>query len=124
MPLQHIYMSVAVGKARKKYKVAYPALYADASNKDAATFNCVQRGHQNSLENLAAFNTLLLLSGLRYPVSAAIAGTIYLAGRVQYFRGYSTGDPKKRQRGAFMYIGSLALLGMVGRWAVELLRSA
>jgi hypothetical protein len=35
-----------------RFGVKYPALYADkATCKDADHFNCVQRAHQNSLEN-------------------------------------------------------------------------
>ncbi|PNX68251.1 microsomal glutathione S-transferase 3-like protein [Trifolium pratense] len=40
----NFYMAFQVGKARKKYKVFYPTLYASKSeNKDADLFNCVQR---------------------------------------------------------------------------------
>ena len=44
-----------VGMARKKYGVEYPAMYAvegkEMKKADADVFNCVQRGHQNILEN-------------------------------------------------------------------------
>jgi len=45
--------------------VGYPNLYADASNKNANAFNCIQRGHQNSLEGFAMFLSLLLTGGLK-----------------------------------------------------------
>jgi len=49
-------MAFNVVKARKKYEVAYPALYADKDNcpneANRNCFNCIQRGHQNSLELL------------------------------------------------------------------------
>ena len=48
-----------------RYGVGYPNLYADASNKNANAFNCVQRGHQNSLEGYPKFLALLLSSGLK-----------------------------------------------------------
>ena len=35
-----------------------------------------------------------------------------MAGRVVYALGYSTGDPAKRNRGAFQYFGLLTLLGL------------
>lgn len=45
--------------------MGYPNLYAEPSNKNANAFNCVQRGHQNSLEGYAMFLSLLLSSGLK-----------------------------------------------------------
>lgn len=37
------WMASQVGKARKKYKVFYPTVYAlESENKDAMLFNCVQ----------------------------------------------------------------------------------
>ncbi|KAL0018578.1 hypothetical protein WJX79_005354 [Trebouxia sp. C0005] len=39
------------------YGVGYPNLYAESSNKkNANAFNCIQRGHQNSLEGYAMFS--------------------------------------------------------------------
>jgi glutathione S-transferase len=116
-------MATKVMAARKQYGVKYPDLYADPNNKNAKLFNCVQRGHQNSLENLPTFYTLMILSGLKYPVYTAIAGLFYNAGRVLYLNGYATGDPKKRMQGGIMYIGTLGLLGMAGSFAYTLLRS-
>ena len=51
------------------------------------------------------FLALLLLAGLKFPIYTSIAGVVYLLGRIVYFAGYSTGDPNKRLRGAFMYFG-------------------
>jgi len=119
--VHHFYMAFGVVGARKKYNVKYPALYAEKGTPNADKFNCVQRAHQNSLENLPQFLVLLLTAGLRFPVTAAVAGAIYLAGRVAYFAGYSTGDPEKRLRGTFMYIGLLTLYGAVLTFAYQLL---
>ncbi|XP_064648872.1 glutathione S-transferase 3, mitochondrial-like isoform X1 [Lineus longissimus] len=96
-----------VMKARKEHKIEYPALYSPTNN----DFNCVQRAHQNYLENQPQFLMILFLGGLQYPKISAAAGMIYLAGRVAYAIGYSSGDPKKRMRGGFGYIGMFALLG-------------
>jgi len=110
-------------KARKKYGVHYPDLYAVKSeNEHADAFNCVQRGHQNALEMLSSFYVMLLTAGYRHPIASAVAGASYLVGRFLYARGYSTGDPKKRANGAlFLWPGMLGLVGMSGVFAVELL---
>ena len=74
----------------------------------------------NTLEALPAFLALLLLAGVRTPMPAAFAGAVWIVGRVIYFIGYSTGDPKKRMRGAFHNFGFLALLIMAGTSAGRL----
>lgn len=122
--LQHIYMAAGVSKARKLYGIKYPTLYAEESHKNAKEYNCVQRAHQNSLENLPTFYALLLTAGIRYPLASAVAALVYNVGRIMYFRGYSTGDPKARTKGAFLHFGVLALLAMVGRFAFDLCTSA
>ena len=119
--MQHGWAAYKVVKARKQYGVKYPVLYLDASHKDAEAYNCVQRAHQNSLENLPAFLTLLTLSGLQVPHLASLVGVAYCAGRVRYINGYSTGDPKARLKGGFLHLATLVQLGMVAAWAVELL---
>merc|ERR1711976_569714 len=101
------YLGINVGRARKKYGVKYPTMYSDQH----AIFNCIQRAHQNTLEGYPVFLMLLLLGGIRYPMLAAGAGALYVASRVVYAHGYYTGEPSKRNRGAFGYIGLLILLG-------------
>jgi glutathione S-transferase len=51
------------------------------------------------------FLALLVVAGLNYPITAAAAGAVYLVGRIVYFAGYSSGDPQKRLKGSFMYLG-------------------
>lgn len=52
----------------------YPDLYASKENckseEDIKAFNCVQRGHQNSLELHPAFLTLMTLAGLKVCIPA------------------------------------------------------
>merc|ERR1719430_2310990 len=99
--------AMQVGKARKKHKIPYPTMYSP----DNDLFNCVQRAHQNTLEVLPQFLMFLLIGGARYPVISSLAGLIWIAARIAYAKGYYTGDPKKRMRGTFGYIGFLTLLG-------------
>ncbi|KAI4307721.1 hypothetical protein L6164_030878 [Bauhinia variegata] len=107
----NFYMAVKVGRARRRYNVPYPILYASESeNKDAKLFNCVQRGHQNSLELMPIFFMLMILGGLKHPSLCAALGVLYIVGRYFYFTGYSTGDPTKRRKGIF---GMLGLLGLM-----------
>ncbi|KAI8540982.1 hypothetical protein RHMOL_Rhmol08G0027400 [Rhododendron molle] len=91
------WMAERVLKARKKYNVQYPTLYASESdNKDAKLFNCIQRGHQNSLELMPMFFMLMIVGGIKHPLICASLGLVYIMGRYLYFTGYATGDPKNR----------------------------
>lgn len=65
----------------------------------------------NTLENYPTFLILLGISSYQFPKLAAGLGMIWVVGRVAYAQGYATGDPKKRYRGGFQYIGLLGLLG-------------
>lgn len=55
---------------------------------------------------------------LQYPIFAFLTGMVYDAGRIVYFQGYSTGVPKNRLKGSFMY------LGIVGQLLAALLIAA
>ncbi|XP_059451607.1 uncharacterized protein LOC132182389 [Corylus avellana] len=108
----NLWMGAQVGKARKQFKVPYPTLYASESeNKDAKLFNCVQRGHQNSLEMMPMFFMLMILGGMRHPCTCAALGLVYTVSRYFYFKGYATGDPQKRL--TLGKYGFLALMGLM-----------
>ncbi|CAG7821263.1 unnamed protein product [Allacma fusca] len=112
-----MWKAVQVGKARKEFKVDYPAMYSDKS----AHFNCYQRAHQNTLENYPQFLVLLLLAGIEMPCVSALAGLVFIAGRVVYALGYQTGEPIKRARGNFAMMGMLVLLLINMKLALRLL---
>jgi len=114
----NVYLGVKVGQARKKYDVKYPTMYSDTN----VQFNCIQRAHQNTLEGYPTFLLLLLTGGVRYPVVSAAAGVIWILGKISYAHGYYTGDPAKRSRGAYSYIGLLTLLGCSVAFAGNLLK--
>ncbi|WRX31347.1 Membrane-associated [Theobroma cacao] len=107
----NFWMAGQVGKARKRYKVGYPTLYAvESENKDAKLFNCVQRGHQNSLEMMPMFFLLMVLGGMGHPCLCSALGVVYIVTRYFYFTGYATGDPQNRL--SIGKYGFLALLGL------------
>ncbi|EGZ15719.1 hypothetical protein PHYSODRAFT_286365 [Phytophthora sojae] len=110
-----------VGVARKQFNVPYPQMYAEKSDKNANEFNCVQRAHQNVLENLPLFYAMLATSSIYRPKVAAAAGLVRIAGFVMYVKGYSTGDPGKRRKGNFGYLGTLVMLGLSLEAALRLL---
>jgi len=58
--------------------------------------NCIFRAHQNTLEGYPMFLMMLLLGGLEMPVWTAIAGVVFILGRIQYAQGYYTGVPGNR----------------------------
>ena len=104
--IMNIYLTMQVGKARKEYEVKYPAMYSDKSN----IFNCIQRAHQNTLEQYPIFLVSLLVVGFALPRYAAICGAIWVTSRFSYAWGYYTGDPAKRSNGAYGYLGNFGLL--------------
>ncbi|KAJ7964389.1 Microsomal glutathione S-transferase 3 [Quillaja saponaria] len=108
----NFWMAGQVGRARKRYNVPYPTLYAaESDNKDAKLFNCIQRGHQNSLELMPIYFMLMVLGGLKHPCASAGLGALYVFTRFYYFKGYATGDPQNRLKiGKY---GFLALLGLM-----------
>ncbi|KAF7726536.1 Microsomal glutathione S-transferase 3 [Apophysomyces ossiformis] len=114
-----------VAKARKAAGVPYPYAYAERAEaeKDPKKhiFNCAQRAHQNTLEQLPLFTTLLLVGGIRHPEISAGAAAVWVLGRIVYAKNYISGDVKKRTRGSFGLLGLLTLLGTTGSTLYHLL---
>ncbi|KAJ7780932.1 hypothetical protein B0H16DRAFT_602449 [Mycena metata] len=92
--------STAVGQHRGLAKIEYPRLYADkaetAASPAAMRFNCVQRAHQNTLENIPTVYLMTTILGLKHPVLAAAALGSWVISRVAYTIGYASGTPAKR----------------------------
>jgi glutathione S-transferase len=135
-----LWMGIMVALARKKYNIQYPTLYAVAgttrftpvakaeteaissspledkskaviTQEDAYAFNCVQRGHQNTVEKLPVVLAMLLVNWFSFPLPAAIAGFVWVAGRILYMIGY-TWSPEWRNIGVISYFGLFSLLGL------------
>ncbi|KAI0363743.1 membrane-associated proteins in eicosanoid and glutathione metabolism [Pilatotrama ljubarskyi] len=112
------WQSFRVGRARKQAAIEYPQVYADkveaAARKEAQVFNCTQRAHQNTLEQLPIILGSTVIGGLTYPVLAASLCGLWTFARIFYTIGYSTGDPKKRNMGGAAIVSSLSMLGLIG----------
>lgn len=116
----NFYLVINVVKARKKFGVEYPALYADQSHidgkkckdeKDIAEFNCVQRAHQNTCENMASIQLLGVVNGLIYPTFSGACLIAYSVGRIMYGYGYAGGGPKGRMAGGIVsHLGDFPLI--------------
>ncbi|RDB29642.1 Microsomal glutathione S-transferase 3 [Hypsizygus marmoreus] len=108
--------NITVSRWRKRSGIKYPQLYAEkaetAASKDALVFNCAQRAHQNTLENIPIIYLTTLLAAVKFPIVAASACGLWSLSRIAYTRGYLTGVPAKRV-GIFHVAGSVAMLGLL-----------
>uniref|UniRef100_A0A5K3G0W6 Glutathione S-transferase 3, mitochondrial n=1 Tax=Mesocestoides corti TaxID=53468 RepID=A0A5K3G0W6_MESCO len=104
----HMFLASRVVKARKDFNFPCPNMYHPNNDE----FNCIQRAHQNYLEVLPLFLMGLFVGGLHCPVGAAVLGSTYLAGRIFYYRGYTSGDPKNRKQGVFGFVAFMGLIAM------------
>lgn len=81
------------------------------SYKDWFNFNIAQRVHLNFVESISTYLVLLLVSGLSYPIIAAILGMCLIIGRIIYSIGYMI-SPILRVPGGF--ISGVSFFGLVG----------
>ena len=60
--------------------VQYPKLYAEGNNAVSVKYNCVQRVHQNTMENLPVFLVMQILLAQAYPLTASALGAVWATG--------------------------------------------
>lgn len=91
---QYMFFGVQVGGARQKAGVKAPAMTGDVH------FECVNRVHQNTLEQLIVFLPALWLYAyvVERPLWGAGIGVVYLIGRFIYSAAYLK-DPSSRALG-------------------------
>ena len=134
-----IVMGGMVGAARRKFNIPYPTMYAIAgtpryyalamrpakkgagetalppdaliTEAEAYGFNCVQRGHQNFVEN-APFVLAALVGAWPFPIIAAGALVLHLFGRILYMVGYSRNPASRMWGAALIYPSLLTLLAL------------
>ena len=91
--VQYTFFGIQVGGARQKSGVKAPATSGDQQ------FECVNRVHQNTLEQLVVFiPALWLYAHYVNPLWGAGMGVVYLIGRFIYSAAY-TKDPSSRSLG-------------------------
>ena len=91
--VQYTFFGIQVGGARQKMGVKAPATSGDQQ------FECVNRVHQNTLEQLVVFiPALWLYAHYVNPLWGAGMGVVYLIGRFIYSAAY-TKDPSSRSLG-------------------------
>lgn len=103
--LQASFFAARVGKARGDYGIKAPAVTGHEM------FERYYRVQMNTLEQLVLFLPALWLGAMHLdPRLAAAIGSIYLVGRVVYYRAYIA-DPAKRSLGfSLSLLPSAALL--------------
>ena len=102
---QLIFFSVLVGRARGRYGVNAPAVTGHEM------FERAYRVQMNTLELMVAFLPALFIAAKYWPQPyVAIAGAVYLTGRLIYWRSY-TAAPASRALGfALSMLPILALI--------------
>jgi len=106
--LQYLAFGLLVGRERVRSKIKAPAV----TGSDA--FERIYRVQANTLELLVMLLPGLLIAAKFWPASwVAGIGTVYLIGRVLYWRAYVGGHMKLRERAfALSIFPVLALLGL------------
>lgn len=101
----YIWTGVVVGRARIKYNVPAPQIQGPEE------FNRLFRIQQNTLEQIVLFLAALWLAyGVCPTIWPAIAGVVWLIGRIIYGKAYAR-DPNAR--GAGFIIAILVSMGLL-----------
>ena len=109
--LTYFWMSLQVGRARAKCGIAAPAMTGDP------VLERTIRAHYNTLEWLPLFLVPLWLFAIYWSdLVAAIAGLVWIVGRIVYQIGYVSA-PEKRAVGFLIQALAVAVLlfGSLGR---------
>lgn len=102
---QLIFFSVLVGRARGRYGVNAPAVTGHEM------FERAYRVQMNTLELMVAFLPALFIAAKYWPQPyVAIAGAVYLAGRLIYWRSYTSAPASRALGFALSMLPILALI--------------
>ncbi len=94
--VQYMFFGFQVGGARQKFSIKAPTMAGDQA------FECVNRVHQNTLEQLIVFvPALWMYAHYVNPLWGAGIGVVYLIGRTIY-RGEYTPESSSRTLGFLM----------------------
>lgn len=103
----YAFTALKVAEMRRKHNVLPPATAG------APEFDRAFRVQMNTLENLVIFLPLLWLAGTFFNRWVAVVlGIAWIVGRVLYMQGYMEAADK-RETGALIQGGAMALLGVV-----------
>ncbi|WWC66912.1 uncharacterized protein I206_100819 [Kwoniella pini CBS 10737] len=111
----NLFQQTRVMSARKEAGVKYPTLYVSEAEANAdpkkMKFNCVQRAHGNTIENIPYMLALFGFLSVFHPKLATIFMSHLVIGRFSYTIGYSSGNPLGRM--SLIYKSSyLSLFGL------------
>ena len=105
---QYVYFGIQVGGAHQKYGIKVPAMNGDPQ------FECINRVHQNTLEQLVVLiPALWLYAYFVNPLWGAGMGVVYLIGRFIYSSAYKK-DPSTRTLGFMLsFLPGAVMMGWV-----------
>jgi len=127
--LLNVWQTIRIYPARKAAKIDYPQIYAEKAQVEAShealVYNCTQRAHHNTLETVHSVVAGTAFMGLLYPRTAAAMCAAWVAARVVYTIGYSSGRPQNRGVGsAISTLLAFALYSGAGWTAFKMINTA